>query len=307
MEPWHAEGTTSAQGSDADAMPLPAFETAPRPAPPAAQRGGSTKAAEPHFVERDAFAARATPFGRGEIAARGAPPRARSELREARRPVDALGIRLDLLESHARTGGDPARLLDAIEEMRRCVDDLHSSLRRIEHVVDDEVDGPCAPRLDAVRLFERLRAVHGVHARHAGVRLELRPPRPGEIELPPRAAEQLWIAMTNLASNAIRYADPAKRGRRAVLVVLRRHGATLRLDVADNGIGTPASWLSRVWAVGVRAPQRRDDLPGSGLGLAIVRDALEDIGPTRRRLRSRVDIGTWLTMWIAAPARDAAA
>ena len=71
--------------------------------------------------------------------------------------------------------------------------------------------------------------------------------------------------LQNLVSNAIKYTP---RGR--VLVGCRRHGAHLRIDVCDTGIGIPHSKRRAVFAEFHRLDQGARVARGVGLGLSIV-------------------------------------
>jgi signal transduction histidine kinase len=71
-------------------------------------------------------------------------------------------------------------------------------------------------------------------------------------------------ALGNLLHNASRYAGPGAR----VILALEAEAETLRLVVADNGPGVPASQRGRVQERFVRLDETRAT-PGSGLGLAI--------------------------------------
>jgi signal transduction histidine kinase len=71
-------------------------------------------------------------------------------------------------------------------------------------------------------------------------------------------------ALGNLLHNATRHAGPGAR----VTLALEAEAETLRLVVADNGPGVPASQRGRVQERFVRLDETRAT-PGSGLGLAI--------------------------------------
>jgi signal transduction histidine kinase len=87
------------------------------------------------------------------------------------------------------------------------------------------------------------------------------------------------LVLSNLIVNAIKYADQTKEKRWVSMRAEMTEGDDPRfvtVEVADNGIGIPASMQRRVFQRGYRAhPQSAD---GLGLGLAIVRDLLDDRG-----------------------------
>lgn len=83
---------------------------------------------------------------------------------------------------------------------------------------------------------------------------------------------QLAEAVENLASNALRYAEPDG----VIRVALEKMGHRARLTVYNDGPNIPAEDLPRLWEPFYRAdPSRSRDSGGTGLGLAIVRKAVE--------------------------------
>lgn len=86
---------------------------------------------------------------------------------------------------------------------------------------------------------------------------------------------QLEEAAENLASNALRYAEPDG----VIRVALEKMGHRARLTVYNDGPNIPAEDLPRLWEPFYRAdPSRSRDSGGTGLGLAIVRKAVETHG-----------------------------
>lgn len=78
---------------------------------------------------------------------------------------------------------------------------------------------------------------------------------------------RLGEAVENLASNALRHADPGG----TVQVSLEKLGHRARLTVYNDGPNIPSEDLSRLWEPFYRAdPSRSRDSGGTGLGLAIV-------------------------------------
>ena len=75
----------------------------------------------------------------------------------------------------------------------------------------------------------------------------------------------------NLIDNAITYAGNDK----TVLVSVKTHDGTVRVEVQDHGPGIPAEVLPHVWDRYFRAAQRKRNKKGSGLGLAISREIIE--------------------------------
>ena len=91
------------------------------------------------------------------------------------------------------------------------------------------------------------------------------------LRLPTDRAVSLGVIVTELVSNACKYAYPGGHG--AVRVALTREGdARFRLTVEDDGVGIPEADRIRIFDRGVRLDTGK---PGTGLGLAIVRDVAE--------------------------------
>lgn len=88
---------------------------------------------------------------------------------------------------------------------------------------------------------------------------------------------QLREAVENLASNALRYAEPDG----VIRVTLEKGNRWARLTVYNDGPNIPPEDLPRLWEPFYRAdPSRSRDSGGTGLGLAIVRKAVEAHGGT---------------------------
>lgn len=128
-----------------------------------------------------------------------------------------------------------------------------------------------------VEVFDAVEQELGGRAQRGDVSLAFRAPVPN-------AAVDLLVArlvLSNLVTNAIKYADRAKPERwievRAALPVVADEGPRmLRLEVEDNGVGIARLAQARVFEPGFRAhPQLAE---GTGLGLAIIRGLIEDRG-----------------------------
>ncbi len=93
---------------------------------------------------------------------------------------------------------------------------------------------------------------------------------------------RLELALINLLSNGIKYADPAKpRWFVQVSAALDESEATVDVTVRDNGVGIPDGALQTVFRRFTRAHADHPDLadvPGIGLGLAIVEDCVREMG-----------------------------
>src|SRR5690606_6154540 len=103
-----------------------------------------------------------------------------------------------------------------------------------------------------------------------------------ELRLVPTSAAVLTDRMLvgrvlqNLVSNAIKYTRPGGR----VLVGCRRHGARLRLDIIDTGIGFNRDQHALIFAEFSRLGHGARMAQGLGLGLSIVKRVVSALGLT---------------------------
>jgi signal transduction histidine kinase len=113
-----------------------------------------------------------------------------------------------------------------------------------------------------------------------GVVIEVSTEMP-EVEVPAAAVE---LALTNLISNAIKYADldePRRWVRLTSRVTASETGepCEVTLDVTDNGIGVPVADRERVFERLFRAANAEaSGAEGTGLGLSIVRETIQALG-----------------------------
>ena len=98
-----------------------------------------------------------------------------------------------------------------------------------------------------------------------------------EAPVPPADADRgrLFQLLDNLISNAIKFTP--ERGR--VDVRVRTQNGTIRIEVADTGIGIPEDERGRLFDRFFRASTAvRQQIPGTGLGLYIARAIVEAHG-----------------------------
>jgi signal transduction histidine kinase len=160
-----------------------------------------------------------------------------------------------------------------MESMRVSLDNLleltrmHADARHQRHIL--------LPRA-AAEVVRQLRE----YARSRGVRVTLRDSLP-EVEVSAAAVE---LCLTNLLSNALKYADRAKTDR---WVEIRGHvepttqnaPAQVVIAVADNGRGVPPEQRARLFERFFRAgAETEGGVEGTGLGLSIVRETVESLG-----------------------------
>jgi len=88
--------------------------------------------------------------------------------------------------------------------------------------------------------------------------------------------DRLIQVVVNLISNAVKFSD---KGKGEIRFKAWRHDNTLRVDVADNGIGIAPADQARVFERFQQAGNILTDKPeGTGLGLPITRQILQRFG-----------------------------
>ncbi len=109
------------------------------------------------------------------------------------------------------------------------------------------------------------------------------------------SAADLGLAVRNLVSNAIRYSTGGDR----VEVTLVGVNGTVRLSVADTGVGIPTRSLNRVFERFYRVDVARSrETGGTGLGLAIVKHVAEAHGGS---VSVESELGVGSTFHLALP------
>jgi signal transduction histidine kinase len=115
-------------------------------------------------------------------------------------------------------------------------------------------------------------------SRDVGVQLDERIPN---VEVNAAAVE---LCLTNLLSNALKYADDRKTDRWVHIrshVALPTHDTPARVvvEVADNGLGVPVDQRTRLFERFFRADvETITGVEGTGLGLSIVRETVQALG-----------------------------
>jgi signal transduction histidine kinase len=181
---------------------------------------------------------------------------------ELKAPLNAIEGYLKILQ-----GDEPPerrqmidRSLLRLDGMRKLIFDL-LDLTRIE-------SGQKARQFAAVDVREVARRTMDLFAAEAaqrGIILDMRAPKPVEMTADP---SELEIILNNLVSNAVKYNRDGGR----VTVSLSRKSGTIRIEVADTGIGLTPEESAKLFNEFVRI--KNDDttkILGSGLGLSTVR------------------------------------
>jgi len=186
--------------------------------------------------------------------------------------------------------GEMLRIPEIAEDRRRALRDVvvrsaHEMQVVMENLLElSRVEGSVAPQRHVMLREAAADAVRQLRdmAQDAGVEVRLAPKLP-DIEVNAAAVE---LCLTNLVSNGIKYADPAKSERWVeVNGYLLPEGAQvasatdLVVTVRSNGIPVPESERENLFRRFFRtADAASSAVKGTGLGLSIVRATVEDLG-----------------------------
>jgi signal transduction histidine kinase len=200
---------------------------------------------------------------------------------DLRQPLHAMGLFIDGLLPTATEAQRPAvlRLQEGAEFMGVLLDDLLEISR-----LDAQVLTPTITGVSLAVLFDQLDAQHAARAAASRVRLLWM-----DRGLAVRTDAALLLRIVgNLVSNAIHHTSPDG----TVLVLARRRGGKVRIEVRDNGVGIAPIHQARIFEEFYQvANTERDRRQGFGLGLAICARIAALLG-TRIALRSALQAGS---------------
>jgi signal transduction histidine kinase len=183
-------------------------------------------------------------------------------------PLNAARLYTSTLMERAGSAG-LSELAQSIEASLSAVEEIMSALLDISRIDS----GALKPSPVPFRISELMRKVEVEFA-------PLAREKQIELRLVPTSAAVLTDRMLvgrvlqNLVSNAIKYTRPGGR----VLVGCRRHGARLRLDVIDTGIGFNKDQHALIFAEFSRLEHGARMAQGLGLGLSIVKRIVSALG-----------------------------
>jgi two-component system, sensor histidine kinase len=180
---------------------------------------------------------------------------------DLRQPIHALGLFIGQLRNKVTTP-EQIRIVAQIEESADAFLDLLSGLLDISKL-DAGIVLPQLRPFHISMLLNRIAQEYDPVARDKDIQFRVRSTS-AEVLSDPMLLERILF---NLLSNALRYTP--QHGR--VLVVCRRRGDNLRIEVRDNGIGIPQADQKDIFREFVQLSNaERDRGKGLGLGLAIV-------------------------------------
>jgi len=199
---------------------------------------------------------------------------------DLRQPLHAMGLFIDGLLPTASEAQRPAvqRLQESTEFMGVLLDDLLEISR-----LDAQVLLPTITDVPLAALFDQLAPLHAPQAAEAGVRLAWKA-RGLAVRSDPALLQRV---VGNLVANAIRHAPGG-----TVLVVARRRGENVRIEVRDDGVGIAPIHQARIFEEFYQvANTERDRRQGFGLGLAICARIAKLLG-SRIAVRSALQNGS---------------
>ena len=216
---------------------------------------------------------------------------------ELKNPVMALSLARSTLAAPDASGAERDRALELIAQQTDRLTGLLGGLRKVADLEHRTLD------LEDVDLAEVLTEVRQTIAEtEAGRQREWAlgiPKAPWPVPRLRADADLVFLAVHNLADNAVKYTRP---GDDVELRVSEDPEGWVLVEVADTGAGIPAEEVVGVWEEMSRASTARG-IPGQGLGLPLVRSVAARHGG-RVELRSRVGEGTVVRLWlpVAGPA-----
>jgi two-component system CheB/CheR fusion protein len=215
---------------------------------------------------------------------------------DLRQPLQTLALLQGLLAN--RVDDDRSRRLVArLDETLGAMTGMLNTLLDINQIEA----GTLHARTESFAIGPLLNRLQGEFTYHAEAkRLKLRVVGSTQIVASdPRLLEQM---LRNLLSNALKYTTTGK-----VLLGCRRHGAMLRIEVADTGIGIPEGELVKIFGEYHQLDNpARESGRGLGLGLAIVHRLGDLLGhPVHVRSRTGHGSNFWLEVPVAVAATAA--
>jgi signal transduction histidine kinase len=200
-------------------------------------------------------------------------------------PLQSIWSTMDVIESRGRVDVRDAaftRLKDSTRTLRGRISDLVDFAKMSAGRLETRIRGFQLDKLIDTALRD---AEEALVAKNLDVHWEAGPELSRRIWSDPARLRQV---VDNLLSNAIKYTE---RGGISIHASLAADGGSLRLEIADTGVGIEPARLDRLFEPFYRAPETAAMAEGSGLGLAVVR-SLVDLMGGRIRVSSQPGQGT---------------
>jgi signal transduction histidine kinase len=195
---------------------------------------------------------------------------------EWRQPLAPIATAVSLLRMPGLTGPQHEQTVEMIGRNVTKLVEMTFKLERLARV-EGNADNPSLQEVSITAVAaEAARQIREM-AEARGVEIQIADDMPTLIV----DVGRLELALVNLISNAVKYADPDKPRRLVEITARRLEDGACEICVRDNGIGIPANRISRIFGRFTRAHSDRADLEsvtGVGLGLAIVDDCVKAMG-----------------------------
>jgi two-component system, OmpR family, sensor kinase len=221
---------------------------------------------------------------------------------ELKNPLTAIRAGLANIEqagAQATAGTSGAASLASVSAQANRITRLLGDLRKLADLETQEMEA--APVDLTALLHEVAEAVSAIPAAgERDIRVSV-PQAPWPLPFIEGDRDLLFIALQNLAANAVKFSAPGD----TVEVRASEDGRWLLLDVADTGLGIPADEIGEVWQELARGRAARG-LPGTGIGLALVRVIVIRHGG-QVAIRSRDGQGTVVSIRLPVPDRTGTA
>lgn len=193
---------------------------------------------------------------------------------ELRTPLTGIVAYTDLLLEPNALGPLTDRQLTSLQRIDSCSAHLQELIEDVLRYasIESRVAEIRLERVDVGVLARQAAAVVEPLATSKGLALHISDPdQPLTADTDPRRLRQILL---NLIGNAVKFTDSGE-----VRIAAIDEGGTLRLDVADTGIGIDAGDLGRIFEPFVQVePVTTRRYGGTGLGLAISRDLARMLG-----------------------------
>ena len=210
---------------------------------------------------------------------------------EFRTPLSAISTSAILIGKHNEAGKEEKRM--------KYVKLIQQNVRNLVVLLNDFLslskleEGKVTPIREPLELFSFTKKVVAEiePTRRRGQQIEVSADSEEiKIETDPKLMHHI---LTNLLSNAIKYSEEGQK----IQVVLKKGEESIKLEVADEGIGIPIEDQDRLFQRFFRA-KNSSNIQGTGLGLNIIKQYAELLGGS---VNFKSEIGKGTTFWVEYP------
>jgi signal transduction histidine kinase/ActR/RegA family two-component response regulator len=213
---------------------------------------------------------------------------------DLRQPMTAISLHCGLAKG-AFLDKNQEQLDLSLNVVAESLDVMNAELTQITEIAEGGSSGSFANQVvNFTQILSRLHEAFSARALSEHIRFSLETPEVNfrvDVFSDPI---QLRKVVTNLLSNAFKYAKPFNAGiERTIALNLSYTSSSVRLEVKDSGIGIDAENLLHIWEpfFQVGNPERNRER-GFGLGLAHVKSAVDQLPGHSIRVTSSIGIGT---------------